>query len=187
VPPPRILASQVKANVKALQRLGDADASAIRSEAADAIAVIDASLRTEWLPIEVDVTLTHAVAKVAGPERLLQWSQDAIAESASGPFMGPIIDALRRTLLTPHTALKRAPYVWSLVYRHSGALTYARVGDREARLVLTGAPPPMDDPVYLLGIQGSFHGAVEMGGGATIPCPVERSGHALVFPLRWTR
>lgn len=171
---PQMRASHLKANVESLADLGPAAERAIRARCAEAIDTIEDAVRTAWLPLEVDVELTGAVDQVCGRERLHRWSRDAIARSAQGPLLGPFLKTLTALGLTPHAALRLAPKAWTTIYRHCGDLRYERVGEREALLLQTDAPPVMlDGEAYLHGIAGAFEGAVEVAGAPETRAAIE--------------
>jgi len=155
-------ASHLISNVEFLATLGaDAEAT-IRGRCAEEIREIDESVRVAWLPLEIDVRLSQAVLDVCGAETFNRWGRDAIAASARGPLLGPILGALRRTgMLTPSKVLGRAPVAWNPVYRNCGSLHWE---PDEATLRLDGAPASMCTEPYLLGIAAAFEGALEIAG-----------------------
>ncbi len=178
-------ASHLHSNLEALSILEPADEAAIRARAADAIAEIEASVRTAWLPLPLDVALTAAVEAVVGPDGLRAWGREAILESASGPLLGPVRSALVSLGLNPLRTLKRAPSAWGLIYRHCGALRFEARGEREAALLLDDAPPAMRDPTYLRGIEGAFEAAIAIGGGEEARARFEGLGEPLELVCTW--
>lgn len=180
-------ASHLASNVKALDALGDEASARIRERCAKPIATIEASIRTAWLPLELDVSLTGAVEEIAGLERARRWGRDAIAESGRGPLLGPILTALRRVGLSPHAALRRVPYGWTLIYRHCGAPRYERVDEGAAAIVVDGVPEAMREPSYLRGIAAALDGVVELGGGVETFTELSVDGDVVRFDCRWSR
>ena len=140
---------------------------------ATANAADDAS-RVAWLPLEIDVELTAAVERVVGRDRMRRWARDAIVRSTEGPLLRPIVAGLQAMGLTPHNALRRAPYGWTLIYRHCGVLHYQRDGDHGVVLVHEDVPALMfDSPGYPHGIGGTFDGVMELAGGQDVESLVE--------------
>lgn len=185
---PQMRASHLKSNLESLSDLGAAQELAVRRAVPDVVRQVDDASRVAWLPLDLDIQLTEAVEREVGRERMKRWGRDAIARSAESPLLRPVMVGLRAMGLTPHTALKRAPYAWTLIYRGCGDLEYQHVGDTEAALVHEWVPTPMlRTPSYLHGIAGAFDGAIEIGGGRDIESDVEHDVQAkrAVYRHRW--
>lgn len=178
-------ASHLHSNVQAIDALGEDDARAVKERCKDAIAEAEWQLSVAWLPLELDIAITGAVDAVCGETRLRQWSADAIAATSRTPLLRPMLGALRRLGLTPHSALKRAPYGWDLIYKHCGALRYEREDDTTASLWLEGAPARMLDAAYMRGMAGTFDGVIEIGGGEDGHCALEPHGDAMRLLCTW--
>src|SRR5690606_10752912 len=132
--------SHLKANLESLDDLGAEHAARVRAEAAGIVSAIQAAVSVAWLPIELDVELTDAVERVAGRARMREWSRNAIVRSTEGPLLRPMLSALTRMGMTPHSAFKRVPYGWSLIYRGCGDLSYEAVGPKEVLIIQRDAP-----------------------------------------------
>jgi len=157
------------ANVGSLDALSAAEAAEVRDRCREAIAEIEAAVRTAWLPLSLDIELTRAVEQVCGRLRMREWSRDAIARSAEGPLLRPFLEGLRTLGLNPSTTLRLAPRAWDTIYRHCGALTFEPVGEREVALIQSGAPEIVLTSVpYQYGISGGFEGAMEIAGGLDV-------------------
>lgn len=179
-------ASHLHSNVRAIEALGEADAKRVRTRCREAIREVEDALRVAWLPLELDVAITGAVHAVCGEARLRRWSADAIAATARGPLLRPMLAALQRMGLTPHTALKRAPYAWTLIYKHCGAVRYETDGPLAASLWIEGGPAPLLEDAYLRGMAGTFDGVLEIGGGADGRCEVERHDRGVRLACTWS-
>lgn len=182
-------ASHLQSNVAALDDLGAVWARRVRDAVPDEVLrEIEESVRVAWLPLELDEALTGAVERVCGRDRMRRWSRDAIARSAEGPLLGPIMGALTRIGLTPHLALGRVPRGWGLVYRHCGHLRYERTGETSGELVHEDVPDlVLHNRPYLEGIGGSMDGIMELSGG---PQPhaevvVEPDARRVRYRCRW--
>lgn len=163
---PEMRASHLKSNVESLSELGAESDRAIRHAVADVVRTIEEASRVAWLPLELDVRLTEAVAAACGLESTKRWSSGAIVRSADGPLLRPLIHGLQAMGLTPATALKRAPYAWGLIYRGCGELRFEPEGEREIVLTQDDAPDAMlASRTYCEGIAGAFDGAVQIAGG----------------------
>ncbi|MCA9607058.1 MAG: hypothetical protein KC619_15740 [Myxococcales bacterium] len=187
MPDPLMRVSHLSSNLTALDALGDEIAARIRERCAAEIQTIETSIRTAWLPIELDVALTAAVEDIAGVEGARKWGRDAIAESGRGPLLGPILSALHRLGVSPHAALRRVPYGWTLIYRHCGDVRYEHVDEGAAAIVVEGVPEAMRELSYLRGIAAALDGVVELGGGEEIFTQLSVDGDVVRFDCRWSQ
>ncbi len=96
-----------------------------------------------------------------------------------------MLAAAQRMGLTPHAALRRAPYAWKLIYRHCGALKYTELDSRRCSLVLTGAPPEMTGDIYLNAIAGTFEGVIEIAGCTYSATEFTKRGGTVSFECEW--
>lgn len=178
-------ASYLISNLKALERLGPADERAVRERVPDVIREIEQSVSIAWLPLELDVSMTEAVEEVCGGVRLRRWCAEAMADSMSGPLLRPMLAAVQRMGITPHTALRRVPYGWKLIYKGCGTLTYTQLDTRSSQIVLVGAPPQMVGDTYLNAIAGTFEGVIEVAGCAYGATEITKRGGNVVFECEW--
>jgi len=179
--------SHLKANLESLDDLGAEHAARVRAEAAGIVSAIQAAVSVAWLPIELDVELTDAVERVAGRARMREWSRNAIVRSTEGPLLRPMLSALTRMGMTPHSAFKRVPYGWSLIYRGCGDLSYEAVGPKEVLIIQRDAPRAiLDSPSYVHGIAAAFEGIAQIAGGRAPHAEPERAGTAIHYRCRWT-
>lgn len=183
---PQMKASHMQSNVVCLSLLGPEDEARVRALCPEVIAEIDASIRTAWLPVELDVVLSQAVEDVCEFDQLAEWARQAVYQSARGPLMGPILDGLTRLGLGPRHALRRLPNIWNLIYKNCGSLSCdAEPG--HAEIVLSS--PPMDTlgESYLRGVGAAFEGGVCALGGRIDENIVDIDADEVRFTLRWTR
>lgn len=181
-------ASHLKSNLEALRDLGPDAEARVRAAVPEVVREVEEAVRVAWLPLELDVRLTEAVERATDEERLRAWGRDAIARSAEGPLLRPILAALERLGLTPHVALKRVPHGWSLIYRDCGEIGYERLGEREAVLVQDDAPEAMlrSEP-YVIGIAGAFDGVMALSGGhgGRAEIAIEPAARRVRYTCRW--
>lgn len=178
-------ASHMKSNVVCLALLGEAKEAEVRAACSEVIAEIDASIRTSWLPLELDVILSQSVADLCGTESVAEWARQAVYQSARGPLMGPIIDGLTRLGLGPRHGLRRVPAAWNLIYRNCGKITCdADAGT--ASLVLRSPPKEMNE-TYLHGIGAAFEGLILILGSAVTESTADTRGDEVHYRLRWSR
>ncbi|MCA9630593.1 MAG: hypothetical protein KC766_23140 [Myxococcales bacterium] len=182
---PLMRASHLKSNVTALSKLGADDATRVRARCPTVFEAIEASVRTDWLPLELAMEFVDAVVDECGIERYLEWSKRGLRESADGPLLGPVLSTLRRMSVSPHRALAVVPSGWQLIYRHCGGLTHRRVSPREGHVVLRDAPRMLASRDYLLGVAASFEEALSLASGVTSHSQVDVDGRLAVFRIGW--
>jgi hypothetical protein len=187
---PRMRANHIQQNVASLGLLGASVVRAVKDDlGAEQLARIESASRVEWLPVEVDVALTEAVARVTGEAGLRQWSRAAMAASVEAPFLKPIVKAAIALFgLTPASVLRHAPTGWKQVYLDCGVIRFESVNDRHVRLHLDDAPLQMtQSQPYLVGTAGAWEAAFDIANASggevklTIPSPT-----SAVFDVTWT-
>lgn len=179
--------SHLKSNVESLATLEPPLGEQVRAKVADVVRQIEEAVSVAWLPLELDIRLTEAVDEVAGREGMALWARGAIVRSTEGPLFRPMLAALVRMGLTPHTAFRRVPYGWNLVYRGCGELRYESLGEHEGLIVQEGAPLLMrQSPSYVAGIAAAFDGIAQIAGGHEPRTDFEFIGDAIHYRCRWS-
>ncbi len=152
--------------VRIESRLGEHAASRIRESAA-----------STWVPLELDLWLTRAVAEIAGADGLDAWCREAIRASIRGPLLRPVLEGATRIFgLSPRSIMGLVPRTFQHVYRNAGGLHRER--DEPNRVAFSYRDAPvvvLDDDWYLLGIMSAIAVILEIcevGGTATL----DRSG-----------
>lgn len=183
---PLMRASHLQANVTALSKLGARESERVRARCPQVFEAIAASVRTDWLPLELAMEFVEAVVEVCGVDRYLEWSRRSIRESADGPLLGPVLSTLRRMSVSPHRALAVVPSGWQLIYRNAGTLSHSRVSPREGQIVLRDADRMLQSREYLLGVAASFDEALALASGVTSQTEVTVDSGVAVFRLCWS-
>jgi hypothetical protein len=186
---PRMRANHIQQNVESLDLLGPDVARAVKAAVgAELLEKIEKATRVEWLPVEVDVALTEAVARTTGEDGVRKWSRAALVASVEAPFLRPIVKtAIALFGLTPASLLRHAPTGWKQVYLDCGVIRFESVSDKHVRLHLDGAPLQMtESKPYLVGTAGAWEAAFDIaraeGGEVTLEVP---SPVAAVFDVTW--
>ncbi|MFK7999316.1 MAG: hypothetical protein AB8H86_06945 [Polyangiales bacterium] len=182
---PQMKASHMQSNVVCLALLGEAKEAEVRAACSEIIAEIDASIRSTWLPVELDVVLTQAVEDICGAEATEEWARQAVYQSAKGPLMGPIIGGLTRLGLGPRHGLRRVPAVWNLIYRNCGSMS-CEADPGVASLVLKSPTPKMND-TYLRGIGAAFEGLILILGSTVTESTAKIEAGEVRYRVRWSR
>lgn len=183
-------ASYVKENLAAVDGLGAAESRRVRARITPAtIARIDTAVRTEWLPVEIDVELTEAVDAELGEEMLVEQNRRSFLAAFQGPLLKPILSsAIALSGATPGALLRFASSAWSSVYRECGEIAVER-RDRGAVITWSRLPDPiLASRPYLVGTRGVFEGGVElMKSKGRCTLRVDEAARAAIFELEWTR
>lgn len=184
---PRILAGFVQGT---LAGLPPAVAERVRARLApETLARLEESSRLAWLPVEMDVELTHAVyAELgAGPAR------EAFRRNLSSAIDTPVLRSLAHGALrifgaSPARLFGWAPKVYAHIYREAGAMRFESEGAGAARLELFELPPAIaGSRDYLDGMAGSIAAGfdlMELKGEVTVE-RLDPAGRRASFRLVW--
>lgn len=156
----------MRENVDRLAMFPDLVAQAIRrSVVGNAIERVETARAQTWLPVELDVFLTNAVAEGAGPEGLDAWSRAAIRNSIEGPLLRPIVNgAVRLFGLRPSGFLGMMPRIFDHIYRNAGRIV-RDAGDDESHIHLRYVDIPeviVESPAYLHSVAAAMAVALEL-------------------------
>jgi hypothetical protein len=122
------------------------------------LARIEAASRLDWLPVEMDVELTEALAAVLGPERSAEFWRRTLLDVASTPLLRPIVEGgVRLFGHTPEDLLRWFPKLWDSIYRGCGTLKVEERRAGLARMVVEDLAPVLGGSrAYLDGLCASF-------------------------------
>ena len=161
---PRILAGFVQGTLAALE-----PASALRVRARLApgtLAVLERSSRLAWLPIEIDVELTHAIYVELGAGRAHELFRRNLSAALDSPILRSFAQgALRLFGASPERVFGWAPKAYAQIYRDSGAMRFRAEEPGLARLELSELPPAIaSSRNYLDGVAGSIAAGFDLMG-----------------------
>lgn len=169
---PLMRAAHVRESLGRLEMFGELGSRIEGNLGQSQVSRIRDSRGATWLPLEVDVAMTRAVAEIAGPDGLDAWCRDAIRASIRGPLLRPVLEGAARVFgLSPGPILGMVPRTFQHVYRHAGALR--RDEDAPGRVVFSYQEAPavvLDDAWYIPGITAALAVVLEIcnvGGTAT--------------------
>jgi hypothetical protein len=152
---PRILAGFVQGT---LSSLPPAARARVRARLAPAtLATLEGSSRLTWLPIEIDVELTHAVYAELGAGRARELFRSSLSNALEAPILRSLVQgALKLLGATPERFFGWAPKAYAQLYRDAGAMRFERDEPGSARLELSGLPPAVaGSRDYLDGMGGA--------------------------------
>ncbi len=155
---PLMRASHIHTNLLELESCGVELAARMRGRVAEStlLAVTDSST-VAWLPVEHDIEISRAVLDVVGVAGLRTWSMDAMARSAEGPLIRPLVEGAGKLFgVTPHALFRILPRGYGLVYRDCGENVYEQTGEASGVVTQTGIPSLFFEHSYLEGMAGAF-------------------------------
>lgn len=159
---PAVRARHLKTVLDAVR--GRADGSRVLAGLpAGLAAAVEEAHGADWLPLELNVALVHALAEALGPGEFRATSRRLVRAS----FDGPLLSKLVRTAAAlfgddPAAWVRWVPHAWALVFRGCGAWRLA-VRPGEAVLHLAGLPPACaTDDVWLESVAASLSALLDV-------------------------
>jgi hypothetical protein len=170
---PEMSADQLKENLFALLVLGNDAASRILADLPPQhLRRIERAGRADWLPIELELTLTRTILAEVGEDGLRRWSATALTRSLG---------------LSPQGLFKMAPQGWTRAFRDAGDLAVQPDGPEALHVDLVGLPEEMQDRSYVLTIGTCLYAlldACKVAGEVQVLAPPPGSGAR--FRVTWT-
>jgi len=187
-PAPAVRASHLKDDLAALGALGSAAEAAVRARLAPAtLQAIGEALRTDFLPLALNLELAEAVFAVAGDRGARTWGTASLLASLDG-FFKPLFLGLTR-LVSPSPALmyKTLPQGWLTTYRGCGDLQVSRPGETQARLEGRGLPAGMCGMPFLTAVCGTMEAVFRISrySGEVTLQPFEPGGGQAAWTVTW--
>jgi len=160
---PEMRAEQLKENLFALLVLGNETASRILADLPPQhLRRIERAARTDWLPFEIELTLTRTILASVGEEETRRWSSAALRRTLDSSMFKPLFDtAVRLFGLSPSSLFKMAPQGWKTTFRGAGEMTVQPEGPTALTVDLVGLPDEMRDPAFVFTIGMSFHALLD--------------------------
>lgn len=175
-------------DVRALERLAPDVAARVRTKVGAQIAVIDAAMRSSWLPIALDVQLTEAVFDEVGEAGAQALAKDALKASLTGPLLRPFRDAAIKLFgIRTHAVLGVVPKAWGQIFRGVGDVAATQRSPQHAVITIAGAcDEVLRSPAWCAGTAGTFQGIAEMSGAlARAEVRIDVAARAVHFDLTW--
>ena len=139
----------------------------------------------EWLPVELDVELTAAIAEEVGVDGARAWAHATAAAELQRPLLKPIVGMLRIFGVSPLGCAKVVPRGWDLIYQGCGRMVREATEGDTALLWLQAPPPALTScPAYLEGTAGAMAVLFDLCGveGEVL---LDHVGPDVMFHLRW--
>lgn len=184
---PRILAGFVQGT---LAGLPPTIAARVRARLAPGtLTALERSSRVSWLPVEIDVELTHAIYAELGAGPAHEMFRRNLSAALDTPILRSLAQgALRLFGTSPARLFGWAPKVYAQIYRDAGAMRFESDGPGSARLELSHLPPAIaGSREYLDGLAGAIAAGfdlMELKGEARIE-RLDPSAQRACFRLAW--
>jgi hypothetical protein len=160
---PRVRASHLKEDLRALAVLGPEVAERIRARLRpETVRAIEEATRVDQLPVTLNAELAQATFAEAGEAGVRRWALQSLLESLRG-FYRPLVQLIGAvTDPTPTTVARYFPRGWLATYGGCGEFTVEEPSPGRTRMVLRGVPPELRARPYLLALCGTFAAAWEL-------------------------
>ena len=161
---PRILAGFVQGT---LAGLDPTSAKRVRARLVpETRDLLERSSRLAWLPIEIDVELTHAIYAELGAGRAHELFRRNLSAALDSPILRSLAQgALRLFGASPERLFGWAPKAYAQIYRDSGEMRFLPERTGVARLELSELPPAIAaSRSYLDGVAGSIAAGFDLMG-----------------------
>ncbi len=184
---PRILAGFVQGTLVGLE---PAIAARVRARLApETVTTLERSSRIAWLPIEVDVELTHAIYAELGAGRAHELFRRNLSAALDTPILRSLAQgALRLFGASPARLFSWAPKAYAQIYRDAGEMRFEADAPGSARLELSLLPPAIaESRDYLDGVAGAIAAGfdfMDLKGEVTVE-RFDPPGRRACFRLTW--
>lgn len=185
---PLVRAAMIHSNLDELAALGP-ETKALVEVRLDPkmLAEIRDSSRLAWLPVAYDVLLSETIELVLGRTAMRAWSKQGMLRIAKSPTLEPILRSVNAVFgLTPRGYLRRAPQIWSVIYKDVGR-PEPILPDDENRAELHVHDVPAEvlrSRAYVVALEGGIESAMTLA-SVEGRVRVDVLGTKLVFDCRW--
>ncbi len=184
---PRILAGFVQGTLAGLE---PATQERVRERLSVAtLATLERSSRLAWLPIEIDVEVTHAIYAELGSGRAHELFRRNLSAALDTPILRSLAQgALRLFGASPTRLFGWAPKVYAQLFRDAGQMRFESDEPGSARLELSRLPAAVaESREYLDGVAGSIAAGFDFMGrkGEVTIERLDPAGRRACFRLAW--
>ncbi|KIG14517.1 hypothetical protein DB30_06744 [Enhygromyxa salina] len=188
---PSIRAIQVVHSLRALELVsGGEHERALRRMRPESLARIRDARRFDWLPVALDVELSHAVADEFGPVVAAARSRQSLGQSTGTPLLRPFIDGVVKLFgLEPSSMFRQVPLGWNAVYRDAGRMRYEVSSGADRSLIYEDVPVViLESRVYLDAIASALHSLLDLcnADGAIEVATIDRERARVQLRVTWS-
>jgi hypothetical protein len=147
--------------------------------------VIDSTVKTGWIPIEIDAAMGHAILELLGPDEARRfWTRFTTHHVESPLLAGPVRTALKLLGATPASLIKWMPRVFPTIFRDVFDIEIKQLNAQSAWLEFhVHSEVFWSEPVYALVLESTIHGFYEIT-RVTGSVSVSRDDEARCIDLR---
>jgi hypothetical protein len=118
----------------------------------------------EWLPLEIDLELSFAIAAALGPDVNKERARLCVLQLFESPLLRPFIHGADMLFgLSPAGLIATVPRGWPAVYRDAGVVRYEVDGGLRRLLIYDGVPPQViGNRMYLDSLAGALESVFDL-------------------------
>src|SRR5512146_226981 len=127
---------------------------------------VEGATGLEWLPMELDVAVTHAVHRALGPPEFQRFYRTLFADVFRGPVFRSFAKAAHAVFGDdPAGWMRWLPEMWNISFRNCGRWSIAPGGAGRAGLILSELPPgPVADRVWPTAVAAALSASLDIAG-----------------------
>lgn len=187
---PQIKATQVKVSLTIAERLAGERVQELHDAiGAESLAKIRNAISTAWIPLQVDIVLSHAVEATCGPNSDFERARESLTTAMDQRLLRPFIEGVRKVFgLSPKGLLKTSRRAWSSLYRGGGEPRFVDLGADTAALDFEEMPAEvLASEVYLRAIAGAFQALLDLAAvqGEVFVESVDTAAGTVRFRMTW--
>jgi hypothetical protein len=172
-------------------RLPPEDARAIRAKVpAEVWQRIESAGALSWLPIDVNLACTHAVAECLEPQRAHKFFRELLRITAESPLLLALVEAvLRVTVVDPGLYLASLPRGYALMFREMGKWEVLERVPGRAVLELRDLPANIvTDRIWVGSVASSLWALFDIGNleGQVRILEVDTNARRVTFRMEWS-
>lgn len=144
----------------------------------------------EWLPLEIDLELSQAVADVFGADIDRARAHLCVLHLFKTPLLRPFIrGAVILFGLSPGTLIATVPRGWPAIFRNAGVMRYEVDGGLHRSLIYEDVPPVvLGNPQYLESLAGALESvfALSKVNGSVTVGPLDVAARRVELHFEWS-
>jgi len=186
----RIRVPVTKAIVEMIDELPAADRDAIRSGAAESIAIVDAAPRSNWIPLAVQLDILAQIDRRLGRAGYQDFCQRHFIRTTETPLVRTVFDgAVRLFGMGPEAVFKVFRRSWSMMSSDAGDVNLRRLDPNDLCIEVSGLPlDEVQSKLFVEGFAATFTGVFRLFGltGEVKLASVDVGTRTAVYLGSWT-
>lgn len=153
------------------------------------IGAIEEAIKTDWVPVSIDMALSAATAEVLGVPFDRERARQSTLRSMRARLLAPVVEGVRKIFgLKPKPAIKMTQRGWHQIYRNCGSPVFVDVSETSASLIFEKMPAEaLACADYLVSIAGGLHAILDIchaEGDVTVG-EVDAEAQTVRFDFSW--